>query len=46
VRISAANLWRLANALQVDVSFFFDGLAEPTRLRASEKERSVARSWA
>jgi transcriptional regulator with XRE-family HTH domain len=28
VRISAARLWQLAEALEVPVSYFFDGLAE------------------
>jgi transcriptional regulator with XRE-family HTH domain len=28
VRISAANLWRLANALDVEVNYFFDDPAE------------------
>jgi transcriptional regulator with XRE-family HTH domain len=30
-RISAARLWQLAEALEVPVSYFFDGLAEEER---------------
>ena len=30
-RISAARLWQLAEALEVPVSYFFDGLAEDER---------------
>jgi len=28
-RVSASRLWDIAEALDVDVSFFFEGLAEP-----------------
>ena len=28
-RISAAMLWKMAGALDVDVQFFFDGLSSP-----------------
>lgn len=33
-RIGASNLYRLAKALNVDVSYFFEDLASPTKLRA------------
>jgi transcriptional regulator with XRE-family HTH domain len=29
-RMSAAVLWRLSNLLDVDVRYFFDGLADPS----------------
>jgi len=38
-RISAARLWQLAEALEVQVSYFFDGLAEQQD-RAETAERS------
>src|ERR1700749_849583 len=30
-RVSAARLWRLAQALEVPVGFFFEGLDDPSR---------------
>ncbi len=35
-RISAARLWSLAEALEVPVNYFFDGLAEEARLAAND----------
>ena len=32
-RISAARLWQLAEALEVQVSYFFDGLSDPSDSR-------------
>ena len=47
VRVSAANLWRLASALRVDISFFFDGLAAaPAALPKPANEASERRTWA
>lgn len=42
-RISAARLWQLSEALEVPVSYFFDGLAEQMDREASANaERSEA----
>lgn len=47
-RISLATLWKLACALEVDVGYFFEGLAPDThaeerrRPRAAEPDRSTA----
>lgn len=35
-RVSASRLWDIADALGVDISFFFEGLGEPEEQRASE----------
>jgi len=49
-RISAAQLWRLAQALEVDVRYFFDGLLDerpltcgPSSARAAEADLEDAR---
>ena len=42
-RMSAARLWRLAQALDVPVAYFFDGLP-PTRRSLSQPEAGAARS--
>ncbi|HEX7760069.1 MAG TPA: helix-turn-helix transcriptional regulator [Caulobacteraceae bacterium] len=42
-RISAARLWQLSEALEVPVSYFYDGLSETgSRFREREPERADA----
>jgi transcriptional regulator with XRE-family HTH domain len=41
-RMTPARLWAMANALGVDVSYFFEGFAEPTR--PSAKDSAVRRN--
>ena len=40
-RISAARLWQLAEALDVPVGYFYDGLANPSRGEAGEDADSA-----
>jgi transcriptional regulator with XRE-family HTH domain len=47
-RVSAARLWRIAGALEVPVSYFFEGLAqEPSSLAAPAREepKDLARTY-
>lgn len=44
-RITAAKLWELSHALEVEISYFFDGLSLPSRAdqhRQSEKDAAAA----
>src|SRR6478609_5460626 len=40
-RISAARLWQLAEALEVPVSYFYDGIAELTQPSAANDQPAV-----
>lgn len=45
-RMPVATLWRLAYALEVEVSYFFDGLREQAPAPEVSREPSVARTAA
>jgi len=40
-RVSASRLWDIADALDVDVSFFFEGLGAEQKANADTKDSSV-----
>ena len=42
-RISAARLWRLSEALEVPVGYFYDGLAEGGERRLEDRRSEAAR---
>lgn len=40
-RVSASRLWDIADALEVDIAFFFEGLRDETERVAEDKTSSV-----